>query len=227
MQGGNENPSVCAPYPYKKMTAIASIMTRPRPTMRRILDAGRDRMIIPLVLLATLSAILGDVDRSSIGEMRKLPVHFGLLVMGILVGSAALFLLLFYVFSWIAFAMGRLLEGTATPREVRSAMAWGLVPIIWSILYRLPAVLIWPGTMESRLRIDSERVAINPDLMGMGCIGSVIFTALELTMLVWYLVVASNTVAEANRFTTARGFGTLVLTGITPAVIAIAAFLAS
>ena len=209
------------------MTSIASIMIRPRATMRRILNAGRDRMIIPLVLLATLSAILGDLDRSSFETMRKLPINFGLLVVGICVGAAAFFLLLYFMFSWIAFAMARLLEGTATPREMRSAMAWGLAPIIWAILYRLPAMLIWPGTVESRLRLDSERVAINPDLMGMGCIGSVIFTALELTMLVWYFVVASNTVAEANRFTAARGFGTLVLTGISPAIVIIAAILAS
>jgi len=210
------------------MTAIASIMIRPRATMRRILDAGRDRMVIPLVLLATLSAILGDLDRSSLDAMRKLPVNFGLLAVGICVGVSAFFLLLFYVFTWIAYGMGRLLEGTATPREVRSAMAWGLAPIIWSILYRLPAVIIWPGTMESRLRLhDSAQLSINPNLMGMGCIGSVIFAALELTMLIWYCVVASNTLGEANRFSAARGFGALVLTGISPAIILIAAVLAS
>src|SRR5688572_1189896 len=211
--------------PFRKMTAIASIMIRPRATMRRILDAGRDRMVIPLVLLATLSAILGDLDRSSLDAMRKLPVNFGLLAVGICVGVSAFFLLLFYVFTWIAYGMGRLLEGTATPREVRSAMAWGLAPNIWAILYRLPAVLLSPGAMESRLGVNEKRLVFNPDLMGMGCIGSVIFSALELTTLVWYCVVASKTVGEANRFSAGRGFGTLVLTGISPAIIMIAAFL--
>lgn len=209
------------------MTALASIMIRPRATMRRILDAGRDRMIIPLVLLATVSAILGDVDRSSLEAMRKLPVHPALLIVGIVVGVSAFFLLMFYVFTWIAYAMGRLLEGTATPREVRSAMAWGLAPVIWAILYRLPAVILSPGAMESRLRVNEKQVSFNPDLMGMGCLGSVIFTALELTMIVWYCVVASNTLGEANRFSGGRGFATLALTGISPALIMIAAFLAA
>ncbi len=209
------------------MRNLASIMIRPRETMRRILDAGRDRMVIPLVLLATLSAILGDVDRSSFESLRKLPVNMGLLIVGIVVGVSAFFLLLFYVFTWIAYGMGRLLEGAATPREVRSAMAWGLAPVIWSILYRLPAVILSPGSMESRLRVDGQRMSFNPDLMGMGCLGSVVFTALELTMLVWYCVVVSKTLGEANRFSAARGFGVLVLTGISPAIIMIAAFLAS
>lgn len=202
-------------------------MIRPRATMRRILDAGRDRMIIPLVLLATVSAILGDVDRSSLEAMRRLPVHPALLVAGLFVGVSAFFLLMFYVFSWIGYAMGRLLEGTATPREVRSAMAWGLAPVIWAILYRLPAVMLSPGAMESRVRVNEKRLSFNPDLMGMGCLGSVIFTGLELTMIVWYCVVASNTLGEANRFSGGRGFATLVLTGISPALIMIAAFLAA
>ncbi len=202
-------------------------MIRPRITMRRILDAGRDRMIIPLVLLATVSAILGDFDRSSLDRLRKVPVHFGLLAVGICIAVAAVFILLFYVFSWIAYGVSRLLEGTGTPREVRSAMAWGLAPIIWAISYRLAAVLLWSGPMANRMRVGPGELTFRPEAMGAGCIGTVIFGALELTMLIWYFVVASNTVAEANRFSAARGFGTLVLTGISPAIIAIAAFLAS
>src|SRR5688572_752374 len=83
--------SLCPVSLVRKMTALASIMIRPRATMRRILDAGRDRMIIPLVLLATVSAILGDVDRSSLEAMRRLPVHPALLVAGLLVGVSAFF----------------------------------------------------------------------------------------------------------------------------------------
>src|SRR5688572_32945578 len=102
MQGGNVNPSFARPYPFvRNMRNLASIMIRPRATMRRILDAGRDRMIIPLVLLATLSAILGDIDRSSFEAMSRVPVHPALLIAGIIIGVSALFLLLFYVFTWI------------------------------------------------------------------------------------------------------------------------------
>jgi hypothetical protein len=210
------------------MRHLASIMIRPRATIRRILDSGRDRMIVPLVLLATFSATLGDIDRSSFDALHRLPVPFGLVVAGICLGVAAVFLLFFYVFSWIAYGMSRLLEGAATPREVRSAMAWALTPIIWAILYRLPAVILWPGTVASRMRVGkSAQVAIDPNLLGMGCIGSVIFGALELTTIVWYCIVASNTLGEANRFATGRGFGVLVLTAISPAIIIIAAILAA
>lgn len=209
------------------MRAIASIMIRPRAAIRRILDAGRDRMIIPLVLLAAFSATVGDADRSSLETLRRVPVHPALLLAGIFVAVALVSLLLFYGFSWIAYGMGRVLEGAATPREVRSAMAWGLAPIIWAILYRLPVAIFWPGSTGGRVRVNPDQVAINPELLGMGCMGSVIFTALELTTLVWYCVVVSNTLGEANKFSAGRGFAVLVLTGISPAIIMIAAFLAA
>lgn len=202
-------------------------MIRPRITMRRILDAGRDRAIIPLIVLASISAALGDVDRSSLAALERIPGPTSLIVIGICLGLALFFLLLFYVFAWIGFGVSRLLEGTATAREVRSALAWGVVPVIWSILYRLPAILLWPGTMESRVRAGSNQLSFQPQVFSHGCIGTVIFVALELTMLVWYAVVTSSTLAEANRFSTGRGFATLVLTAISPAVIVIAAILAS
>lgn len=208
------------------LRSLATIMIRPRITIRRILDAGPDRMIIPLVLLVTIATFLGDVDRSSLDALRKAPVHFGLLVAGICLAVAVAGLLLFYVFSWIAFGVSRLLEGTATPREIRSAMAWGAAPAIWALLYRLPVVLLWPG-WESRMRVGSDQLVIKPSLMGMGCVATVIFVALELTMFIWWLVVASNTLGEANRFSTARGFGTIVLTSISPLLITLAAVLAS
>ena len=122
--------------------------------------------------------------------------------------------------------MSRLLEGTATAREIRSAMAWGAAPAVWALLYRLPVAVLWPGS-ESRMRVGSEQLIIKPSLMGMGCVGMVIFTAVELTMFIWLLVVASNTLGEANRFSTARGFGTIVLTSISPLLITLAAVLAS
>jgi hypothetical protein len=205
------------------------VMIRPRITMRRILDAGRDRMIIPLVLLATVSAVLGDVDRPAIDTLRKapVPVHYSILVIGIVLAAFLFFLLFFYLFSWIAYGLSRVLEGSASPREVRSAMAWGLTPIIWAIVYRLPAILLWPETMESRIRRTSDAMTFQPGILGVGCIGGVVFATLELAMLVWYLVVTSNTLGEANRFSSWRGFGLLVLTSITPIVIVIAALLAS
>lgn len=217
-----------SPVRPRPLASLAAIMIRPRNTMRRILDAGRDRMILPLVLLVTLSSILGDVNRASLDAMRKapLPVPFAVMIVAICAGVALIGVLFFYVFSWIAFGVSRLLEGTATAREIRSAMAWGAVPAIWALLYRLPAAVLWPG-WESRMRVGSEQLVIKPSLMGMGCIGTVIFMALELAMFVWLLVVASNTLGEANRFSTARGFGTLVLTSISPLLIALAAVLAS
>jgi len=61
--------------------------------------------------------------------------------------------------------------------------------------------------------------------MSGGCLTALLFGSLELSVAVWCLIVASRTIAEAHRFSAWRGLGTLVIVGITPIVIVIAAAL--
>jgi hypothetical protein len=203
---------------------LATIMIRPRAVMRRILDAGRDRMIIPLVLLATISAIVGDLHS---GERRALQVQgwqFALIVVGVLAGVTLLMLALFYLFSWAAFGLGKVLEGTGSPREVRSAMAWGLAPAIWAMLYRIPSAIFWPRSEGAALKIGD--FSLNTGREGMTCLVAAILGLLELTMFVWLVIVTSNTIGEAHRFSSWRGLATLLLVAISPAIIILAAVLA-
>jgi Yip1 domain len=204
---------------------LAAVMIRPRDVVRRVLDSERGRMIIPLALLAAFSMMAGDFDAGELDGMRNRGVPFALVLAGVIVGGFLVFLILFYLFSWAAYGIGKLLEGSGSARDVRAGMAWGLAPLIWALLYRLPAAIFFQRVDEGSIEV-AKGITISGTRLGSGCITIALFGILEVITFIWCVYVASNTVGEAHRFSSLRGLGTLLLVGISPAVIVLAAALA-
>jgi hypothetical protein len=206
---------------------LAAIMVRPRQTMRAILDGGRDRTMLAILALAAVSGFAGDFDRGGMEALRQQRVPFFLLLIGLLLISILVTFLLFYLASWALYGVGRLLEGTGTPREVRTGVAWGLAPAVWALLYRVPIAVFWPESLPTKVEMSAGRWRINPGALGTSCLGAAVVGLLEFAIFVWCVWVMSNTIGESHRFSSWRGLATIVLTMISPALIALAAFLAS
>jgi hypothetical protein len=189
--------------------------------MRRILDEGADRMVVPLVLLAYVSALFRDLSieglRVALKSSTPGPLTAILAFLLICIPLAAL--LLFYGLSWVVAQIGRLFDGVGTTREMRSALAWGLAPIIWALLYRIPASFTHPATTPGR-SLELSR------LFQRGGV-SALFAFTEILLIVWYLIVASATIGEAHRFSTLRGFATLLSVFTIPFILAVAFVLTS
>ena len=150
---------------------------------------------------------------------------------GIAIGI--LFMLLaYYVLSWSATLVGQWIGGHGRFREVRAAIAWGLAPVIWALLYRIPAMLVALVTHDElgppRLLIDEGRIEWSEGILGTFDLGwFLILVALDFTVVVWYLIVASRTMGEAHRVSSWKGFAILLLAFIFPfAAIGTLAFVA-
>jgi len=200
--------------------------------MRRILDERADRTVIPLVLLATLSAFAGDLR---IADLRGAPEGtfsgpMVLMIASILVIVTLCSVLFFYFLAWIAVPIGRFLEGEGGTRDVRSALAWGLAPFIAALFYRVPAMFLRPGTLSegrTRVRLGDHTLIFGFDsLAGDGWGLALAFAVLEIGTLLWLLFVISSTLAEAHRFARARGLATLMLALISPLIVIVSALLA-
>lgn len=204
---------------------LLTILYRPRETMRRILDASGDRWTIQLVVLAYVCTSFSDVNLRGIENilpgLRLVPTMAAFLLVMLL--SAAVWAGILYLFSWLIAVIARLLGGTAPLRDVRAALAWSLVPMVWSVIYRLPMAFY-----RNRFDVSGGRTreAVINFLAHGGCTLLLLVTALQLLLAVWLLFVASSTVAEAERFSTAKGFGTLALCLVAPVLIGIAAAVA-
>lgn len=197
---------------------LVTVLVTPQTTMRRVL-AGRDRWVPQIVILAFLCASVQDSNPRHLD--RALPGMgfsvIALVALGLIAGALLWFLALFLL-SWIATFAGRKLGGSATTTDVRAAMAWGLVPILFSPLYRIPF-----SVLERHIVVPQQKVSVVPVLLdfaaGGGCSYVVLYLTLQSVFAVWSLVVASFCVAEAEQFPPSKGFATIAITLAVPAVV--------
>lgn len=220
------------PSANSPLADFAAILVRPRRTMRHILDHQPDRTVIPLVLLATLSALVGDLR---IADLQRIPqgtfsTATILLIVAAVVLVALCSVLFFYFLAWIAVPIGRFLDGEGRTREVRSALAWGLAPLIAALIYRVPAMFLGPSASiepPTRVRLGDDTLLFGFDgLTGADWGSALAFAVLEIGTLLWLMFVASSTLAEAHRFSRTRGLGTLMLGLASPLVVLVSAILA-
>lgn len=205
------------------LSDFLKIVYRPRETMRRILDSGPHRWAIQIILLAFICASVSDVDPHKITEALpslNLPVVLIIVLLSILLGAAGWVLMLF-LFAWIAAPVGRLMGGVAAAADVRAALAWGMVPMIWSVLYRIPLAVY-----KNRFPVPTDaniREILLQFMSHGGCSLIVFLIACEIALGLWTLYVASSTLGEAHRFSTAQGFLNLVLAVAVPILVIAAA----
>ena len=195
--------------------------------MRSILDGTPGRWAIPLVLLALLSEAVDDLELTKWNEMlaSEPPALLSLTVAGILFLVAIVGVGLFYVYAWIVTLVGRYaLEGAGSYREVLSALAWGLAPIIAALIYRFPVLFFSkPSSRAVSSAFGDTNVVWNPGLFGgESIVLAFLIGFLEVVFFFWFVLVSSITVGEAHRFSGWRGLACLLISWITPGIIALA-----
>ena len=200
---------------------LATVLVLPQQTMRRVL-AGSDRWTIQVVVLAFICASVGDAHSPALADVLPglgwsvLAVIALSLVVGALTWVAALWLL-----AWVAAFVGRKLGGTAKTPDVRAAMAWGLTPVIWSIVYRVPVTVLFT---RFHLHPNVNATTALIDFAGKGGFSIVVvFLSLQLLFAAWCVWVGSFCLAEAEQFSPLKGLATIAITFGVPLVIVAAA----
>ena len=203
---------------------LVTILYKPRETMRRILDEPRRRWTAEIIVLAVICSTFGDRDIRNAGKvLPDLALGSTLaLVVVVLAVAAACWVAAVYLVSWLVALAGKFLDGQGTAADVRAALAWAFVPVIWSILYRIPI-----GLYRSRIKIhgtNSWQVLVDVVQQG-GVTLAFVYLALQLVVDIWVVFLASSNVAEALKFETWRGFSAIAIVAAIPIVVAAAAVL--
>jgi membrane protein DedA with SNARE-associated domain len=188
-----------------------SIWTRPRATMRQILDTNPRAWVHRLAILGGIGEFIGThipdsppMPHLSPGEMLAMKCLLGIL--GGLIGL--------YVGSFIVWMTGRWIGGQGTFVQVRAAAAWPNVLTIWAALLWLP-LLAYLGL---------EGVNVSPESFFDDSVGMMLFApvlALGAVVVFWRLVVFLKCLAEAHRFSAWHALGATLI-GIALLVIPVA-----
>lgn len=177
-----------------------TIWTRPRATIRGILDTNPAHHVL---LLAMLGGILQAIDRAAKRHVGDYTSIEAILTVALLLGPIFGIISLYLGGALVAWS-GRVLGGAGRSAELRAAFAWGQVPA----LGRLPITLLQILVLGRELftsetpELDSNST-LSLFLMATGLI--------ETVLGVWCLVVMVKCVAEAHRFSSWRAVGAMIL----------------
>jgi len=214
------------------MPPLATVLARPRQTIRSIVARPYStRAVILLVVFGALS----DLVRSVRWQLYRHSPQFAamtpspLIICAGLVGILIVALLLFYLFAYLTWGIGRLLGGTGNRRSVRVALAWSFAPLIWALLYRIPVALFQPAVGAS-LEKRSTAAALHSAIAAMSLyalVSSALLALLTIVVDVWCFVIAGVGLSEVNGFSTWRGAGTLGFALLAPLIVVAAYFISS
>jgi hypothetical protein len=207
---------------------LIRIVREPSAAMADLVSHPDERSVIRLLLLAALAALLKDISFPALVAASATTGGWRLAgIMAIAVVAVGLLTFAcFYAFSFVVTHVGRLFGGEGKWPAIRTGLAWGLAPLVWAIVYRLPMTL---AARPSVPRIHSGPAGPLLDVLGSSHSGwalTLILVVLEIVILLWILLLSSLGVAEAHRISYWNGLATLVLAASTPIVITIAAVLA-
>jgi len=194
---------------------LVTILYQPRETMQRIL-ASAHRWSWEIAALACVCASVNDINVDAAAKELpglRLGPGLALVALGLILGAIG-WVISLYIVAWIATPVGRLLGGTGSVRDVRAALAWGLVPVIWSVVYRLP-LTIFARNLHEGPQTDPRQLLMRFLSHG-GCSVIVLYFFFQTLFAIASVVIGSFTVAEAQHFSTEKGFVNVVVAIVLP-----------
>jgi hypothetical protein len=177
-----------------------TIWTRPRATIRGIVNTDPRRYVVPLAMAGGIVHTLERAFGRNTGDTLPLAtILLFVVLLGPLSGLIGLHLL-----GWILGVTGRWIGGRATWEEVRAAVGWSNVPV----LAAGPILIVELGAFGRDLFTrDTPALASNPTF------GLILLTCglLHLILALWSFVVLLKCVAEVHRFSAWAALGSLIL----------------
>ena len=185
---------------YTQLNPFTAIWTRPRETVRYVIEEKQTSFIIILLIL---TGFAGGLSGASSEEQvfSAATVIFGSLFLGplvVFVGSA--------IASGIYFLLGKLFGGVGTYTEMFRAIVTSGIPQIWL----LPMWLIWLLASPATFYTESDPLLAEPET-GLGMAVGFVLLAVAFVVVVWTFVVQCKAVGEAQRFSAWRGFFVVVI----------------
>ena len=180
-----------------------SMWLHPRRTIRRIVETNPDRLVLLLAAVGGIVEALINASSDSKGENMSLQaILLTSLIGGPLMGVIGLWLggaLLRWTGGWIG--------GQADSRRIRATLAWANVPLVWSLLLWIPALLLFGAELFATATpiIDASTMLSGLYMVFSFGIGIVS---------IWAFVVFLHALGEVQGFSAWKALGNSILAGL-------------
>lgn len=179
-----------------------TIWVKPRATMRWILEKDSRRLALWLAIAGNFANQLGRATMKNLGDTHSLPmVIFLCAVAGIIGGVITL-----YVGGALLTWTGRWMKSQGVYAEVRAAIAWAHVPVIWGLLLWGAGLALFGRELFTQ---STPRIEANPPLV----VALWGFGLIEFALAIWALIIFLHCLGEAQRFSAWKALGSTMLVG--------------
>jgi hypothetical protein len=187
-----------------------TVWTRPRATIRRIVEIDVHYQVLFLAMLAGALSRLEARWAQPPGTPGS--AAFPLIVVLSVIGGAIAGLIGLYINGALLKWSGTILGGIATYAEVRAALAWAEVPVIVAVSIGILSILIGTGGPMM-------------PFVGNGAESSVSVSLLHAVFGLWSFILVLKCVGEVHRFSAWRALGAIVLIAVAIAILIVIALL--
>jgi hypothetical protein len=196
--------------PGEPLNPWISMWTKPRETVRQQLDTDPAKHVLLLAMLGTIASAYDDATFASDDISYRLGEFVGFTIGGAIGGIIYIFLA-----GWLAAVIGRGLGGVGLAAQLRTALAWAMIPYVWIVPLTAGLALATAVLGAQAMHGDFARDVLQEGdlskfplwLAAMAVVGVVVF--------VWHIFVLCKAVGEAHQFSAWRGLGTMILSFIT------------
>ncbi len=180
-----------------------SMWLHPRRTIRRIVETNPDRLVLLLAAVGGIVEALINASSDSKGENMSLQaILLTSLIGGPLMGVIGLWLggaLLRWTGGWIG--------GQADSRRIRATLAWANVPLVWSLLLWIPALLLFGAELFATATPILDASTMLSGLYMVFSFGIGIVS-------IWAFVVFLHALGEVQGFSAWKALGNSILAGL-------------
>jgi hypothetical protein len=178
-----------------------TIWNKPRATIQQIVDTNPKHLVLVLAAISGFSETLDRACTRSTGDHLAWPIIILIAaIIGPIGGIITLYIggaLIRWTGSWIG--------GNASSQNVRAALAWSSVPIIWDLLLWIPELILFGQELfTSETPIIDASLSLTLIFLGFGTI--------EITIGTWTIVVFLKCLGQAQGFSAWKALGNVILT---------------
>lgn len=177
-----------------------SIWIRPRATIQQIVETDPHKTVLLLAAAAGISRALDRASFRNLGDRAEWPVIVGAaVVVGPVAGIIGL-----YVSGALVGWTGKWIGGAAPSENIRAAVAWSNVPVVWTLILWIPQLALFGQELFTSA---TPRLDANP-LLGLTLLA---FALTELTLGLWAIVIFLKCLAQVQGFSAWSALGNVLL----------------
>lgn len=186
---------------HEKINPFTGIWLRTRETIRYVIEEKTTGYVLLLIVLAGIvNALIGVFDPQASGSMPLWAVFLIGCVFGPIAGIVGVAIL-----SGIYLVVGKIFKGTSTYMAMFKAIGATAIPSIWFA----PVFLIGYLAAPDMMLVDG-----NADISPTSFVIGGLMAIASIVLGIWSLIIQSKAIGEAHRFSSWKGFFTLLIPGV-------------